>query len=165
MSRLPCPKCDGERLNPESRFVTINGKRLPELTSWSIEKIHSWISTLSGNLSREQIEIGEELIKALPEGGKIAIFVGTLDAQNARDRRQGILDVIKDSGVPIEEAACKLDEADRGRAKQNVEDVIASIAQSSTSSRRMASTLSSRARWAASTAGEPPTPSISTRLK
>jgi len=71
--------------------------------------------------------LGERLVKALPDGGKIAIFVGTLDAQNARDRRQGILDVIKESGVAIEEVATKLDETDRARAKQNVEDVIASI--------------------------------------
>ena len=71
--------------------------------------------------------LGERLVKALPEGGKIAIFVGTLDAQNARDRRQGILDVIEDSGVAIVEVATKLDETDRARAKQNVEDVIASI--------------------------------------
>jgi ribose transport system substrate-binding protein len=71
--------------------------------------------------------LGENLVKLLPDGGKIALFVGTLDAQNAKDRRQGILDVIKESGIPIVEAAVKLDEVDRARAKQNVEDVIASI--------------------------------------
>ncbi len=67
MSRLPCPKCNGERLNAESRFVTIDGKRLPELTSWSIENIHDWISNLANNLSQEQLEIGAELIKEISE--------------------------------------------------------------------------------------------------
>lgn len=71
--------------------------------------------------------LGKNLLKVLPDGGKIALFVGTLDAQNARERRQGILDVIKESGIPITEEACKLDEVDRARAKQNVEDVIASV--------------------------------------
>ncbi len=71
--------------------------------------------------------LGENLLKVLPDGGKIALFVGTLDSQNARERRQGILDVIKESGIPITEAACKLDETDEARAKQNVEDVIASV--------------------------------------
>lgn len=71
--------------------------------------------------------LGERLVKALPDGGKIAVFVGTLDAQNAKDRRQGIHDVIKESGVDIQEVATKLDETDRARAKQNVEDVLASI--------------------------------------
>jgi len=71
--------------------------------------------------------LGKRLVKLLPDGGKIAIFVGRLDAQNARERWQGIMDTIKDSGIPIELVDTKLDEADRARAKQNVEDVIASV--------------------------------------
>ncbi len=67
MSKLPCPACDGERLNPEARFVTIDGKRLPELTSWSIEAIHTWIAELPNRLKPEQIEIGGELIKEIKE--------------------------------------------------------------------------------------------------
>jgi excinuclease ABC subunit A len=62
MSQLPCPKCSGERLNPEARFVTVGGKRLPELTSWSIENIHDWVSGLDATLNEEQREIGLELI-------------------------------------------------------------------------------------------------------
>jgi len=71
--------------------------------------------------------LGKELLKLLPDGGKIAIFVGRLDAQNARERWQGIMDTIKNSEIPIELVDTKLDEADRARAKQNVEDVIASV--------------------------------------
>jgi excinuclease ABC subunit A len=67
MSQLPCPKCDGERLNAESRFVTVDDKRLPELTSWSIENIYEWISNLTNNLDQEQLEIGGELIKEIRE--------------------------------------------------------------------------------------------------
>lgn len=37
-------------------------------------------------------EAGKLIKEALPNGGKIMMFVGTLDAQNAKDRRQGILD-------------------------------------------------------------------------
>ena len=65
MSRLPCPKCDGERLNPEARFVTVDKKRLPELTSWSIESLYQWISHLPDHLKSEQLEIGDELIKEI----------------------------------------------------------------------------------------------------
>ena len=65
MNQLPCPKCKGERLNPEARFVTIDDKRLPELTSWSIEKIHLWVSTLPGHLGSQQLEIGTELIQEI----------------------------------------------------------------------------------------------------
>lgn len=37
---------------------------------------------------------GELVAKALPKGGKIAIFVGRMDAQNAIERRQGVLDYL-----------------------------------------------------------------------
>ena len=33
MGNRPCPTCQGERLCPEARFVTVGGKRLPELGS------------------------------------------------------------------------------------------------------------------------------------
>lgn len=67
MSQLPCPLCKGERLNPEARFVTIDGKRLPELTSWSIEAIHKWIADLPNHLNLTRLEIGGELIKEIHE--------------------------------------------------------------------------------------------------
>jgi ribose transport system substrate-binding protein len=43
-------------------------------------------------------EAGKLLKEVLPNGGSIVIFVGRLDAQNARDRRQGIIDEL--SGKP-----------------------------------------------------------------
>ncbi len=65
MSQKPCPKCSGERLNPEARFVTIDGKRLPELTSWSIEAIHDWIGSLALHLDDEQRQVGLELVNEI----------------------------------------------------------------------------------------------------
>jgi len=62
MSQQPCPKCNGERLNPEARFVTVDGKRLPELTAWSIENIYDWVSALEQKLDEEQRAIGLELV-------------------------------------------------------------------------------------------------------
>jgi excinuclease ABC subunit A len=67
MNRLPCPKCEGERLNPEARFVTVDQIRLPELTSWSIERLYNWISGLVDHLGPEQLEIGAELIQEIRE--------------------------------------------------------------------------------------------------
>ena len=60
--------------------------------------------------------------KALPQGGKIMVFVGTLDAQNARERYTGIKESLKDSNVQILDV--RTDEADRVRAKANVLDTI-----------------------------------------
>jgi len=62
MSQLPCPACQGERLCPEARFVTVDGKRLPELTSFSIATTYDWISGLPARLNEEQVQIGTELI-------------------------------------------------------------------------------------------------------
>jgi ribose transport system substrate-binding protein len=37
---------------------------------------------------------GDLVKKAIPKGGEVAIFVGQMDAQNAIERRQGVLDVL-----------------------------------------------------------------------
>ncbi len=65
MSKLPCPKCEGERLCAEARFVTVDGVRLPELTSYSIEALHDWVSGLTETLTEEQLFIGGELIEEI----------------------------------------------------------------------------------------------------
>jgi ribose transport system substrate-binding protein len=69
-------------------------------------------------------EAGKLIKEVLPEGGKIMLFVGRMDAQNAIDRSNGIKDALKGSNVEIVDI--RTDLADRARAKQNVEDTIAS---------------------------------------
>jgi ribose transport system substrate-binding protein len=39
---------------------------------------------------------GRLVRKVLPEGGKVAIFVGRLDVQNAIERRQGVLEALRE---------------------------------------------------------------------
>jgi excinuclease ABC subunit A len=65
MSQQACPKCDGERLCPEARFVTVADKRLPELTSFSISALHDWICNLPHKLNAEQQQVGSELIEEI----------------------------------------------------------------------------------------------------
>ena len=67
---------------------------------------------------------GRLIKEVLPGGGKVMLFVGTLDAQNARDRRQGILDEIKGSAVEVVDT--RTDATDRARARSNVEDTMIS---------------------------------------
>jgi excinuclease ABC subunit A len=62
MNQLPCPTCQGERLCPEARFVTVDGRRLPELASYSISSLFEWMSRLPSHLQEEQRQIGSELI-------------------------------------------------------------------------------------------------------
>jgi ribose transport system substrate-binding protein len=63
-----------------------------------------------------------KLIKEVVPKGDIMLFVGTLDAQNARDRRQGIVDELK--GSPVNVLDTRTDATDRIKAKANVEDTL-----------------------------------------
>ena len=67
-------------------------------------------------------QVGEILKKALPDGGKCMAFVGLPGADNARERIQGIKDVIK--GTKIEIVDVRADDIDQARAKRNVEDTL-----------------------------------------
>jgi ribose transport system substrate-binding protein len=63
------------------------------------------------------------LIKeALPQGGKIMVFVGKLDARNAQERLQGIKETLQGSNIEIIDV--RTDDTDRVRAKSNVSDTI-----------------------------------------
>lgn len=66
--------------------------------------------------------LGGEIVKLLPEGGKMAVFVGTLSADNAAQRLKGIEDAIKDKKIEIVEK--REDNTDRAKARSNVEDII-----------------------------------------
>lgn len=67
-----------------------------------------------------------ELIKgALPAGGKIVLFVGSKDAQNAKERIQGITEAIKGTKIVI--ADTRTDDADHAKAKTNASDILNSM--------------------------------------
>jgi ribose transport system substrate-binding protein len=66
--------------------------------------------------------LGGEIIKLLPSGGKMAVFVGTLSADNAAQRLKGIQDAI--AGHKIEIVDKREDNTDRAKARSNVEDII-----------------------------------------
>lgn len=67
---------------------------------------------------------GEEAVRLLPKGGRMVAFVGTMGAQNARDRYQGFVDATKDKGIVMLQAPFE-DKADKtGAAIRNVNDAI-----------------------------------------
>lgn len=66
--------------------------------------------------------LGEQIVKLLPNGGKMAVFVGTFAADNAKQRLDGVKKAIE--GHNIEIIAQKEDQTDRNKARTNVEDVI-----------------------------------------
>ena len=66
--------------------------------------------------------LGAEIVKLLPNGGKIAVFVGTFAADNAAQREKGIEDAIAGHGIEV--ADKREDNTDRARARSNVEDIV-----------------------------------------
>jgi ribose transport system substrate-binding protein len=66
--------------------------------------------------------LGGEIVKLLPNGGKMAVFVGTLSADNAQQRLKGIQDAI--AGKNIEIVDKREDNTDRAKARSNVEDIV-----------------------------------------
>ena len=82
---------------------------------------------------------GKLVKEALPDGGEIYIFVGRIEQDNARRRRQGVIDELLDRsedperfdepGAPIEGERYTIlgtltDQFDRAKGKANVEDVL-----------------------------------------
>lgn len=67
-------------------------------------------------------QAGELIKEALPEGGKIMLFVGKSDARNAAERLQGIKEALAGSKVEILDV--RTDDTDRARAKTNAADTL-----------------------------------------
>jgi len=67
-------------------------------------------------------QAGGLIKEALPQGGKIMIFVGKLDARNAQERYQGIREAVQGSNVEIIDV--RTDDTDQVRAKSNVADTL-----------------------------------------
>ena len=82
---------------------------------------------------------GQLVKESAPEGGKVAILVGRLEQDNARRRRQGVIDELLDRSIDPERydapgsvlqgesytvVATLTDQYDRAKAKANAEDVL-----------------------------------------
>jgi ribose transport system substrate-binding protein len=67
-------------------------------------------------------QAGKLIKEALPNGGKIMVFVGKIDAQNAKDRFGGIKKELEGSKVEVIDV--RTDDTDTVRAQKNVEDTL-----------------------------------------
>jgi ribose transport system substrate-binding protein len=68
------------------------------------------------------LEAGKMIKEVLPQGGKIMVFVGFADAQNAKDRFGGIKKELEGSNIQILDL--RTDDADPVRAQKNAEDTL-----------------------------------------
>jgi ribose transport system substrate-binding protein len=67
-------------------------------------------------------QAGDLVKETLPQGGKIMVFVGVLDAANAQQRYQGLKEALQGSKVQIVDV--RTDNTDRVRAKSNAADTL-----------------------------------------
>ncbi|HEY6803005.1 MAG TPA: sugar-binding protein [Pyrinomonadaceae bacterium] len=70
-------------------------------------------------------QAGNLLKEALPQGGKIMVFVGVLDAENAKQRYQGLKEALNGSNIQIIDV--RTDNTDRVRAKSNAADTLVNV--------------------------------------
>jgi ribose transport system substrate-binding protein len=68
------------------------------------------------------MKVGGLIKQAIPQGGQIMLFVGQADAQNAKDRMQGIRDALKGSNIQILDV--RTDGTDHAVAKSNAADTL-----------------------------------------
>ena len=80
------------------------------------------IAYLGSSNTLAGVQAGEEMVKALPDGGKCMGFVGFLGADNAKERIAGFKQAIE--GHNIELVDVRGDDVDFARARTNVDDVL-----------------------------------------
>ncbi len=65
MVTRPCPTCGGKRLRPEALAVTIDGRNIWEISTFSVTRALAWIRDLPARLSERERTIGHQLFKEM----------------------------------------------------------------------------------------------------
>lgn len=71
-----CPDCAGTRLRPESRFVTVNGQTIIDLSRLPLTELGDWLGALPAALSPDALLIAEPVLVNLREGIARLVEVG-----------------------------------------------------------------------------------------
>jgi ribose transport system substrate-binding protein len=114
-------------VNPESMTPLLDkvAAKMPVITHDSDapkSKRSAYVGTNNVEAGRAA---GAAALKALGDKrkGKVGLFVGRIDMQNAIERRQGVEESLKGTGLEI--LPVFLDGTDRAKAKKNIEDALA----------------------------------------
>jgi len=71
-----CPDCDGTRLRPESRVVTVNGESIIAVSRLSISELRTWVDGLVSIFTTDEMNIAKPVLVDLNEGITRLIDVG-----------------------------------------------------------------------------------------
>src|SRR4029079_18047403 len=115
-------------VNPDSMTPLLDrvAAKMPVITHDSDAPKSKRIAYVGTNNPEAGRAAGAAALKALGDKkkGKVALFVGRIDMQNAIERRAGVEEMLK--AVPgLEILPVFLDGTDRAKAKKNVEDALA----------------------------------------
>ncbi len=113
-------------LAPDSQVAMLNeaAAHMPVVTQDSDSPKSKRVAYVGTDNIEAGRQAGRLIKEVLPKGGKIAVFVGKMDAANARERYQGIQDVLKDANVTVVERGPITDENSRSKAQENVAAVV-----------------------------------------
>jgi ribose transport system substrate-binding protein len=112
-------------VDPKTSTEALNriGSQVPLFTTDSDAPNTNRIAYIGSSNTDAGKQAGGLMLQALPNGGKCIGFVGLPGADNARERIEGVKEVIKGSKVELIDV--RGDEIDQTRAKRNVEDALA----------------------------------------
>src|SRR5947209_9891035 len=80
-----CPDCDGTRLRPESRVVTVNGQNIIALSRLPLGDLGTWLDGLPAVLSPDEMLIAKPILVDLSEGiaGLVEVGAGYLSLERS----------------------------------------------------------------------------------
>ncbi|HEC23100.1 MAG TPA: excinuclease ABC subunit UvrA, partial [Chloroflexi bacterium] len=82
MTESPCPACQGQRLRPEARAVTVAGRTIQEITALPINHLLEWVAALQGSngaeplLSERDRAIAHQILKEIESRLQFMVDVG-----------------------------------------------------------------------------------------
>lgn len=106
----------------EKKIINETAKKVPVITIDSDAPDTDRLLYIGADNKAAGRQAGELMKKALPQGGKIMVFVGKKDVQNARERFDGLKEALQ--GSKIEIIGLMTDDNDHVKAKDNAVEAI-----------------------------------------
>ncbi len=80
-----CPDCEGTRLRPESRAVTVAGELIVKVSKWSLNDLDSWLRTLPSHFTPDEMLLARPILDDLFEraGRLLEVGVGYLSLERS----------------------------------------------------------------------------------
>ncbi len=73
---VPCEVCNGDRLNKIAVHFKIDGKNIPQLVNQDVEDFNAWVFAIEKKFTKNQMQIGFEIIKEIKRKSQFLIDVG-----------------------------------------------------------------------------------------